>query len=111
MGILSNIFSKIFPRSHPAVTQQQPQVASAGSQQRATPPLAHRSHPIQKEEPPCTHTKPPSSSRSCATARSRVAVRPAPRARAGNARTASDNTDTAERGEHTARLRRGFEAE
>jgi hypothetical protein len=37
MGILSNIFSKIFPRSHPAVAQQQPQVASAGSQQRATP--------------------------------------------------------------------------
>ena len=37
MGILSNIFAKIFPRSHPAVTQaQQQQVASPGSQQRAT---------------------------------------------------------------------------
>jgi hypothetical protein len=35
MGILSNIFSKIFPRSHPAVAQAQPQVASPGSQQRA----------------------------------------------------------------------------
>ena len=37
MGILSNIFAKIFPRSHPAVAQaQQQQVASPGSQQRAT---------------------------------------------------------------------------
>ncbi len=33
MGILSNIFHKIFPSSHPTVTQASPQQASPGSAQ------------------------------------------------------------------------------
>ncbi len=33
MGILSNIFRKIFPSSHPAVVQNSPPVVPAGSQQ------------------------------------------------------------------------------
>jgi hypothetical protein len=37
MGILSDIFHKIFPSSHPAVTQATAQ-SPAGSQQRAAPP-------------------------------------------------------------------------
>jgi hypothetical protein len=48
MGILSNIFHKIFPSSHPAVTQQAPQAqtAPAGSQQRAAPaPQAPQAQP------------------------------------------------------------------
>lgn len=45
MGILSNIFHKIFPSSHPAVTQQA-QTAPAGSQQRAAPaPQAPQAQP------------------------------------------------------------------
>jgi hypothetical protein len=45
MGILSNIFHKIFPSSHPAVTQQA-QTAPAGSQQRAAPaPQAPQGQP------------------------------------------------------------------
>ena len=35
MGILSNIFHKIFPSSHPAATQAQPQSGGAGSMQSA----------------------------------------------------------------------------
>lgn len=37
MGILSNIFHKIFPPSHPAVTQAPAQQASPGSAQSAAP--------------------------------------------------------------------------
>jgi hypothetical protein len=37
MGILSNIFHKIFPSSHPAVTQQTAQAPSTGAQQNVAP--------------------------------------------------------------------------
>jgi 3-oxoacyl-ACP reductase-like protein len=49
MGILSNIFHKIFPSSHPAVTQQA-QTAPAGSQQRAAP--APQAAPAQPQAQP-----------------------------------------------------------
>jgi uncharacterized protein DUF3597 len=48
MGILSNIFHKIFPSSHPAVTQTSAQAPAApsGGQQNAAPP------PQQPQQPP-----------------------------------------------------------
>lgn len=52
MGILSNIFHKIFPSSHPAVTQQGAQAAPAGSQQRAAPaPQAPQAQPQSAPAP------------------------------------------------------------
>jgi hypothetical protein len=49
MGILSNIFQKIFPPSHPAVTQSQPQGDSASMQSAAPQPSVQpgRSAPPQ----------------------------------------------------------------
>ena len=40
MGILSNIFHKIFPPSHPAVTQEAPAAATPGAAQAAPQPTA-----------------------------------------------------------------------
>jgi restriction endonuclease Mrr len=56
MGILSNIFHKIFPASHPAVTQAAPQgsagnasAGSAGSQQYAAPTQQQQPQAAQQQ--------------------------------------------------------------
>jgi hypothetical protein len=54
MGILSNIFHKIFPSSHPAVTQAQTgtgsaQTADPGAQQRAPAPQQTPQSPAQQQ--------------------------------------------------------------
>ncbi len=48
MGILKNIFSKIFPPSHPALTQPVEGTVSSASQQSA-PPLAASPPPVAAE--------------------------------------------------------------
>jgi hypothetical protein len=49
MGILKNIFSKIFPPSHPAVTQPVETASPGASQQSATPVAA--APPVASPEP------------------------------------------------------------
>jgi hypothetical protein len=56
MGILSNIFAKIFPRSHPAVTQSQSrQASSPGSEQYANI-TSPKQPPWQAPPPPQPQT-------------------------------------------------------
>ncbi|GAB3463470.1 hypothetical protein GCM10027321_26110 [Massilia terrae] len=67
MGILSNIFHKIFPPSHPAVTQAtaqaQPgsaQTAAPGAQQKApTPQQAPQQQPQAQAAAPASAQQPP----------------------------------------------------
>ena len=66
MGILSNIFHKIFPSSHPAVTQQKQAPANAGAAQTMTPPAA----PVA---PPSPATAPAASPATATAAQSAAA--------------------------------------
>jgi restriction endonuclease Mrr len=57
MGILSNIFHKIFPASHPAVTQAAPQT-SAGNAPASAPGSQQYAAPAQQQQPQAAQQQP-----------------------------------------------------